>query len=56
MDQRLWNMQTNEIYSKQSTLLFNLLPMGADIVGDADLLARAKAIDPAGYDFSKAKK
>jgi hypothetical protein len=56
MEQRLWNLQRSEIYAKQSTLLFNLLPMGTDVAGNPDLLARAKAIDPAGYDFSKAKK
>ena len=54
MELRLFNLQQNEIYAKQSTLLFNLLPMGADIVGDSELLARAKALDPAGYEFSKA--
>jgi len=55
MEQRLYNLQNSEIYARQSTLLFNLLPMGSDVPGDPELLARAKALDPQGYEFSKKK-
>lgn len=53
MELRFYNLQQSAIYAKESTLMFNLLPMGADIKGDLELLARAKAIDPAGYELSQ---
>ncbi len=44
--------EAKDYFAKKDTLLFKLLPMGMDIIGAPELNARARAIDPAGYDFS----